>query len=137
MLRLAASLLFTSLAHCPTIDTGHTTAMSICLFSIQNSSKVKEHEQQQQQQQEYLFLDPKIERPCCLEDSIAAQLWVLILSQMEQYFLSGMHCIFFSAFGSRLAQYHALYLLLILWKHCKTRPDAYSPRVPLEEAGAH
>jgi hypothetical protein len=98
MLRLAASLLFTSLAHCPTIDTGHTTAMSICLFSIQNSSKVREHEQQQQQ--EYLFLDPKIERPCCLQDSIAAQLWVLILSQMEQDFLT----------------WHALYLLLSLWK---------------------
>lgn len=61
--------------------------MSICLFSIQNSSKVREHEhEQQQQQQEYLFLDPKIERPCCLQDSIAAQLWVLILSQMEQDF---------------------------------------------------
>jgi hypothetical protein len=96
MLRLAASLLFTSLAHCPTIDTGHTTAMSICLFSIQNSSKVREHDQQQ----EYLFLDPKIERPCCLQDSIAAQLWALILSQMEQDFLGGMH----------------LYLILSLWK---------------------
>jgi hypothetical protein len=101
MLRLAASLLFTSLAHCPTIDTGHTTAMSICLFSIQNSSKVKEHEQQQQQQQqEYLFLDPKIERPCCLQDSIAAQLWGSDLVSN----------------GARFSQWHALYLLLSLWK---------------------